>query len=272
MRLTELLEGDVITYDQFTKRKARAALPDRRSERQKYDDAYIKQQNKSFSPEQEYDVNDDCPWCGDSNSDCDCLEKRLNSDFDDVFDISSTEWTPTNDGGAIGVKQIKDDEGLMASIDLKIFGGEEIYIENLFLFGHKRFARKLINALILEWPHKRIFISKLKDHDKAKFFMKNYHMSDEGELNVMESLVEGSKMAWARKGKTIVRKFRCTSGRRKGRIVSKPGQCSAAINLKKRASFRRTKARLGNKMARKAKKTKRINPASRRLKNLNKRR
>jgi hypothetical protein len=77
------------------------------------------------------------------------------------------------------------------------------------------------------------------------------------------------KQTWARSGKKVVRKYRCTSGSRKGRIVSKIGQCFAAPDIKKRVQFKRTKARLGAKMARKAKRTKRVNPASRRVQSLN---
>ena len=77
------------------------------------------------------------------------------------------------------------------------------------------------------------------------------------------------KQVWARKGTSLVRKYRCTSGTRNGRIVAEPTQCFAPINVKQRALMKRTRARLGKKMARKAKKTKRINPASKRVKALN---
>ena len=77
------------------------------------------------------------------------------------------------------------------------------------------------------------------------------------------------KMAWAKRGNKVVRKFRCTTGPRKGRIVSDLGQCFAAPDVKKRARLKLTKARLGAKMARKAKKTKRVNPASKRVKAMN---
>jgi len=77
-------------------------------------------------------------------------------------------------------------------------------------------------------------------------------------------------MAWAKRGTKVVRKFRCTSGRRKSRIVSSPAQCFAAPDIKKRIKIKMTKARLGARMVRKAKKTKRINPASKRVAALNK--
>ena len=78
------------------------------------------------------------------------------------------------------------------------------------------------------------------------------------------------KMIWARSGQNAVRKFRCSAGPRKGRIVAKMGQCFVAPNLKAKMTMKRTRARLGSKMMRKAKRTKRINPASRRVQALNK--
>jgi hypothetical protein len=69
----------------------------------------------------------------------------------------------------------------------------------------------------------------------------------------------------------VVRKFRCTSGRRKGRIVAKIQQCFAAPDMKKRFQLKKTKARLGSRIVRKARRTKKVNPASRRVQALNKR-
>ena len=88
------------------------------------------------------------------------------------------------------------------------------------------------------------------------------------EFFIDQNLEEGQ--TWARSGKKVVRKYRCTSGSRKNRIVSTIAQCFAAPNVKKRMALKKTKARLGARMARKARKTKRINPASRRVQALNK--
>ena len=85
---------------------------------------------------------------------------------------------------------------------------------------------------------------------------------------ILSELTEG--MTWAKCGNKVVRKFRCTSGRRKSRVVSSPAQCFAAPDIKKRIKLKMTKARLGARMARKAKKTKRVNPASKRVAALNK--
>lgn len=78
------------------------------------------------------------------------------------------------------------------------------------------------------------------------------------------------KQVWARSGQKVVRKYRCSGGSRKGRIVAKIQQCFAAPDFKKRAVLKRTKSRLGVRMARKAKRTKRVNPASRRVQAMNK--
>lgn len=84
-----------------------------------------------------------------------------------------------------------------------------------------------------------------------------------------EPVVE-AKLVWARKGKQLTRKFRCTVGKRAGRVVANPTQCSAPIDLKKRFTLKRTKAIKGARMARKAKRTKKFNPASRMVAKLNK--
>jgi hypothetical protein len=78
------------------------------------------------------------------------------------------------------------------------------------------------------------------------------------------------KQVWARSGKKVVRKYRCAGGTRHGRVVANISQCFAAPNIKKRIQLKKTKARLGGKMSRKARKTKRVNPASRRVQALNK--
>jgi hypothetical protein len=80
------------------------------------------------------------------------------------------------------------------------------------------------------------------------------------------------KQVWARSGKKVVRKYRCSSGRRKGRVVAKISQCFAAPDIKKRVKIKQTQQRLGNRMARKAKRTKRMNTASRRVQSMNRRR
>ena len=88
------------------------------------------------------------------------------------------------------------------------------------------------------------------------------------EITSNDEIDEG--LTWARKGKDVVRKYRCGGGVRHGRIVSVPGQCYARIDPKKRANIKRMKARLGKRLIRKTKRTKRTNPASRRVQAMNK--
>ncbi len=87
----------------------------------------------------------------------------------------------------------------------------------------------------------------------------------------VEEVME-AKMVWAKRGSKIVRKVRCTSGPRKGRMVSNAGQCSKPINLKKRMTLKKTRAKMGKRMARRAARTKRRNPTSKRVARLNRRR
>jgi|TARA_R110000851_G_scaffold89760_9_gene195839 hypothetical protein len=87
----------------------------------------------------------------------------------------------------------------------------------------------------------------------------------------VEEVME-AKMVWAKRGNKIVRKVRCTSGPRKGRLVGSASQCSKAINMKKRMTLKKTRARMGARMSRKAARTKRRNPISQRIAKLNRRR
>lgn len=89
------------------------------------------------------------------------------------------------------------------------------------------------------------------------------------DLNTSNAIVE-AQLVWARSGNTITRKYRCTVGQRSGRLVSNPGQCSAPIDIKKRLVLAKTKARMGPRLQKKAKFTKRFNPASRAVQKLNK--
>lgn len=85
-----------------------------------------------------------------------------------------------------------------------------------------------------------------------------------------DNVTEGAKIAWARVGNKVVKKYRCSGGIRQGRIVSNPTQCNKPIDLKKRLKFRQTKLAKGSRMARKARRTKRRNPASLRIQRMNK--
>ena len=89
-------------------------------------------------------------------------------------------------------------------------------------------------------------------------------------LEGYEDVVVEAKLVYGKRGNKVVRKFRCTVGKRKGRVVSEPSQCSKPIDVKKRFTLKKTKARMGARIAKKAQRTKRLNPASRILRQLNK--
>lgn len=88
--------------------------------------------------------------------------------------------------------------------------------------------------------------------------------------DIFNSNIDEAKMIYGRKGKQVVKKYRCTFGRKKGRIVSNPGVCSAPLDIKKRMTMKKMKARLGSRLTRKIKFTKRFNPASKRVAAMNK--
>jgi len=102
------------------------------------------------------------------------------------------------------------------------------------------------------------------NHDYTAWFT-IYSQNEEDEDEVEEGV------AWKKRGEKIVRQYRCVSGARKGRVVSSPAQCFKPIDIKKRASLRRTKAKMGTRATRKAGRTKKFNPVSKRVKAMNKR-
>jgi hypothetical protein len=85
----------------------------------------------------------------------------------------------------------------------------------------------------------------------------------------IETVTE-ARMVWRKMGNSIVRAVRCSGGRRSGRVVSNAGQCSAPVDMKKRLTLKRTKAKMGKRLTLKARRTKRMNPTSKRVAKLNK--
>ena len=82
--------------------------------------------------------------------------------------------------------------------------------------------------------------------------------------------LDEARLIFGRKGTKVVKKYRCTFGRKKGRIVSNPSVCGAPLDIKKRFTLKKTRARMGQRIVRKALRTKRFNPASRRVAKMNK--
>lgn len=85
-----------------------------------------------------------------------------------------------------------------------------------------------------------------------------------------EELTESAKIAWARVGNKVVRKYRCTSGPRQGRIVTSPADCNKSFDIKRRVKLRQTKLSKGGPMKIKRARTLRRNPASLRVQRMNK--
>ena len=90
-----------------------------------------------------------------------------------------------------------------------------------------------------------------------------------GELIGEDPMLEARRV-WARRGNKVVQKFRCTNGWRKGRLVAQPSSCTKPLDIKKRFSIKRTRARLGPRIVRKTKRAKRFNPITKRITALNK--
>ena len=87
---------------------------------------------------------------------------------------------------------------------------------------------------------------------------------------ISEIIPEGAVQVFGRSKGKVVRKYRCTSGQKKGRIVAKPQTCSNPIRVSSRISMKKAKARRAPLIKIKSRYTKRMSPTSRRLTRLNK--
>jgi len=79
-----------------------------------------------------------------------------------------------------------------------------------------------------------------------------------------------AKLVYARRGDKIVKKYRCTSGKRKGKVVSNPQACFGPIDIKKKMRMRRMRKQKERAIALKTKRTKTMNPISKQVARLNK--
>lgn len=86
---------------------------------------------------------------------------------------------------------------------------------------------------------------------------------------ICEETITENRMVWRKSGNRVVKGVRCSGGPRKGRVVSSGSQCAAPLNIKKKFQLKKTKAKMGQRMARKARRSKRINPASKKLARMN---
>jgi hypothetical protein len=86
---------------------------------------------------------------------------------------------------------------------------------------------------------------------------------------LIEEILEGFVHAWGRKpGGRMVRRYRCTSGKKKGRVVASPSTCSTAVSPKKSYVLKRTKSMRGPAQAIRRKITMR-RPTSHRVRSAN---
>lgn len=79
-----------------------------------------------------------------------------------------------------------------------------------------------------------------------------------------------AKLVYARRGNSIVKKYRCTTGKRKGKLVSTPQGCFGPIDLKKRMRMKRLRKQKAKIMAYRTQRTKSYNPVSKQIVRLNK--
>lgn len=84
-------------------------------------------------------------------------------------------------------------------------------------------------------------------------------------MRYVDIIPESYTQTYSRSGNKIVRRYRCTSGARDGRVVANPATCNAPINVKASQRLKITKRKGATGMKVKAKKTKTFNPSSKRL-------
>ena len=88
----------------------------------------------------------------------------------------------------------------------------------------------------------------------------------------VEPIKEAARNILGRTKTGIKRKFRCTSGPRKGRVVADPATCTKPIDMAKRIKARQTRAKKSGQASFKRSRTMRTSAASRIIKQTNKRR
>lgn len=76
-------------------------------------------------------------------------------------------------------------------------------------------------------------------------------------------VIEGVVPIWSKTGGKVKRKYRCTSGPKQGRIVAKVQTCNTPVNISKSRNLAQTKAKKGQSISIKTKRTKKYSAASR---------
>ena len=57
----------------------------------------------------------------------------------------------------------------------------------------------------------------------------------------ISEIIEGFTTTWGRNKGGIVRRYRCTDGPKKGRVVAKPSTCFTAVGQKKSTGLKKTR-------------------------------
>ena len=87
---------------------------------------------------------------------------------------------------------------------------------------------------------------------------------------IADIITESATTTFGRSKGKVVRKYRCTSGSRKGRIVAKASTCNAPVNIKSKLTMKKTRARKSPMIGIKTKFQKRMGAQSKRIARLNK--
>lgn len=86
---------------------------------------------------------------------------------------------------------------------------------------------------------------------------------------LVEEIIEGYKQVWGRGSKGLVRRYRCTDGPKKGRVVAKPSTCGTRVGQRASTKLKTTRRTKGKSQAVKRNVTMK-RPTSKRIQRINK--
>lgn len=66
---------------------------------------------------------------------------------------------------------------------------------------------------------------------------------------LVEEITEGYKQVWGRNSKGLVRRYRCTDGPKKGRVVAKPSTCGTRVGQRASTKLKTTRRTRGKTQA-----------------------
>jgi len=88
-------------------------------------------------------------------------------------------------------------------------------------------------------------------------------------IKTLEDAVNEHRMVWKATKKGPKLAWRCTSGFRANRTVPDPKDCGKPLDVAQKMRMKVTRARTAKAQARKAKKTKKVNPVSKLIRKMN---